>query len=240
LIHQGQFCCGGNLSRPRGAAYPKTLRGFGWNQLYPTIFGRKQLNALLFLYPTKWREMLVSKKRWLCSLLSNVVFMYKCISFYLRLHWQQQPQTIGVRSFHLLTYHLLDSWDNKGGRDRPILSYISLMLRPSISARTPRSGREHPSGPNINVLAASLHSVRLSYKPYFSSQRIIFFLITNQRTILSAMTFQPSEQGASLQLIPLPNSSVCVSSRTFPTLRPSRLLSLRRLPQRPCPPCLRP
>ena len=33
--------------------------------------------------------MLLSKKRWLCSLLSNVVIMYKWISFYLRLHWQQ-------------------------------------------------------------------------------------------------------------------------------------------------------
>ena len=43
MIHQGQFCCGGNLSRPRGAAYAKTLRGFGWNQLYPAIFAGKQL-----------------------------------------------------------------------------------------------------------------------------------------------------------------------------------------------------
>jgi hypothetical protein len=34
----------------------------------------------------------------------------------------------------------------------------------------------------------------LSYKPYLFSQRTVFFLTTNQRTVLSAIAFQPSKQ----------------------------------------------
>jgi len=49
--------------------------------------------------------------------------------------------------------------------------------------------------------------VRLSYEPYYFSERTVFFsynksaneqyfsLTTNQRTVLSAMAFQQSEQG---------------------------------------------
>jgi hypothetical protein len=37
--------------------------------------------------------------------------------------------------------------------------------------------------------------VRLSYKPCFLANEHCFSLTTNQQTVLSAMTFQPSEHG---------------------------------------------
>jgi len=51
----------------------------------------------------------------------------------------------------------------------------------------------------------------LTYKPYFFSQRTIFFLITNQPTVFSAMAYQPSEQGSLVGYFPgCPATASCL------------------------------